>query len=281
MKVADVMTPRSEVVTAELPGTRDDVLAHFQERSFSSVPVVKLTDGEEAFRGLVSRDDLIERPDEDQLAMLMRDVPTTTKETSIEDLARLMREGGTRRVPVVDGELEGIVTLTDVLRAVADGAVDVDATAGSVATRDVNATYVETPLTVVERELYFANVPYAVVLDEEGDMTGIITEVDVIAVSEVVEGEADTGESIADEDDDWMWEGIKAVGNRYLPTRSVEFPKAPVSEFMTEDVVTVSQRKSVADVARLMIGNDVEQIPLVSGDELVGIVRDVHLLEAI
>ena len=281
MKVADAMTPRSEVVTAELPGTRDDVLAHFQERSFSSVPVVKPAEDAEEYRGLVSRDDLIERPDEDQLALLMRDVPTTTADTGIEALARLMREQDTRRVPVVDGTLEGIVTITDVVRAIADGEVDVDATAGSVASRDVNATYRETPLTVVERELYFANVPYAVVLDESGDMDGIITEVDVIAVAEVVEGEDDTGESLADEDDDWMWEGIKAVGNRYLPTRNVEFPTAPVSEFMTEDVITVSQRKPIGDVARLMIGNDVEQIPLVSGDELVGIVRDVDLLEAI
>jgi len=40
MKVADAMTPRSDVVTAELPGTRGDVLEHFQERAFSSVPVV-------------------------------------------------------------------------------------------------------------------------------------------------------------------------------------------------------------------------------------------------
>ena len=281
MKVADAMTPRSEVVTAELPGTRDDVLAHFQERSFSSVPVVKPADGGEEFRGLVSRDDLIERPDEDQLALLMREVPTTTKDTSMDDLARLMREETTRRVPVVDGELEGIVTITDVIRAVADGEVDVDATAGSIASRDVNATYEETPLTVVERELFYANVPYAVVLDGTGEMTGIITEVDVIAVAEVVEGEDDTGESLADEDDDWMWEGIKAVGNRYLPTRNVEFPTDPVKEFMTDEVVTVSQRKPAEDVARLMLGNDIEQVPLVSGDQLVGIVRDVDLLEAI
>ena len=281
MKVADAMTPRSEVVTAELPGTRDDVLAHFQERSFSSVPVVKMVDGREEFRGLVSRDDLIERADEDQLALLMREVPTTTQDTDIDALARLMREEETRRVPVVDGELEGIVTLTDVVRAIADGEVDADATAGSVASRDVNTTYTETPLTVVERELYFANVPYAVVLDEEGEMAGVITEVDVIAVAEVVEGEDDTGESLADEDDDWMWEGIKAVGNRYLPTRNVEFPVGPVREYMTDDVITVSQRKTVEEVAQLMIGNDVEQIPLVSGDELVGIVRDVDLLEAI
>jgi len=282
MKVADAMTPRESVVTAELPGTRDDVLAHFQERSFSSVPVVKVTDdGKEEFRGLISRHDLIERAEENQLAILMREVPTTTADASIEDLARLMREEETRRVPVVDGELEGIITVTDVVRAIADGELDVDATAGSVATRDVNTVYCETPLTVAHRELYFANVPYAIVLDDEGDMTGIITEVDVIDVAEVVEGEDETGESLADQDDDWMWEGIKAVGNRYLPTRNVEFPDAPVSEFMTEDVVTVSQRKTVGNVARLMIGNDVEQVPLVSGDELVGVVRDVDLLEAV
>jgi len=213
MKVADAMTPRSEVVTAELPGTRDDVLAHFQERSFSSVPVVKPADGGEEFRGLVSRDDLIERPDEDQLALLMREVPTTTKDTSMDDLARLMREETTRRVPVVDGELEGIVTITDVIRAVADGEVDVDATAGSIASRDVNATYEETPLTVVERELFYANVPYAVVLDGTGEMTGIITEVDVIAVAEVVEGEDDTGESLADEDDDYVQLSAKRLAH--------------------------------------------------------------------
>jgi CBS domain-containing protein len=30
-----------------------------------------------------------------------------------------------------------------------------------------------------------------------------------------------------------------------------------------------------------MLSNDIEQIPLLSGDELVGIVRDVDLLEAL
>ena len=31
----------------------------------------------------------------------------------------------------------------------------------------------------------------------------------------------------------------------------------------------------------MMISNDIEQIPLVSGDELVGVVRDINLLEAL
>ena len=281
MNVGEAMTPRSEVVTVELPGTRDDVLEYLQERSFSSVPVVKNTDGTEEFRGLISRDDLIENPDEDQLAMLMRDVPTTTQDTTIEEAAALMVSEGARRVPVVDGELEGIVTVTDVVRAIADGEAAGDAEVGDIASRDVNTTYDGAPLTVAERELYYANLPYAVVLDEEGEMDGVLTEVDIIDVARVVEGEDDTGDSIADEDDDWKWESIKAVGKRYLPTRNVEIPAAPVEEFMTSSVVTVSGEKTAKEAAQMMLRNDIEQIPLMNGDRLTGIVRDVNLLEAI
>ncbi|WP_433628800.1 CBS domain-containing protein [Halomicrococcus sp. NG-SE-24] len=281
MNVAEAMTPRSDVVTVELPGTRDDVLEYLQERSFSSVPVVKETDEGETYRGLISRDDLIENPDEDQLAILMREVATTTQDATVEEVAALMLEEGTRRVPVVDGRLEGIVTVTDVVRAIADGDADGDTEVGELASRDVNTVYVETPLTVAERELFYANLPYAIVLDEEGEMDGVLTEVDIIDVAQVVEGEDDTGGSIADEDDDWMWEGIKSVGHSYIPTRNVRIPSAPVEEFMTGDVVTVTERKTARDVARTMLRHDIEQVPLVQGDELVGVVRDVNLLEAL
>jgi CBS domain-containing protein len=281
MNVADAMTPRSEVVMAELPGTRDEALAHFQKGSFSSMPVVKHGDDGEEFRGLVSRNDMIERPDEDQLALLVREVPTTTEGASLEELARLMLEEDTRRVPVVDGRLEGIVTITDVIRAIADGAVETDASAGDLASRDLNTTYAGTPLAVAEREIHYANDPYTIVLDDDGEMIGVLTEVDVIEVAEVVEGEDATGDSIAGEDDEWMWEGIKAVGNRYLPTRNVEIPDGPMREFMTADVVTVSARKSVREVAQSMITHDIEQTPLLDGGELVGIVRDVDLLSAV
>lgn len=279
MNVADAMTPREDVVTVSLPGTRDDLLEYLQERAFSAVPVVKPGDGGEQYRGLISRDDLIERPEEDQLAMLMRDVPTTTEEVSITAVASLMVTSNTRRVPVVDDDqLNGIVTVTDVVRAIADGQQDGDTEVGELARRDVNTTYVKTPLSVAEREIAFAKVPYTVVLDDDGEMTGVLTEVDIVGVARVVEGEDDTGDSIADEDDDWKWESIKAVGNTYLPTRNVEIPVEPVHEFMTADVVTVTGHRVAREAAQKMLRNDIEQIPLVSGDELVGIVRDVDLL---
>ena len=282
MNVADAMTPRSDVVTVELPGTRDDILEYLQERAFSSVPVVKPGEDGERYRGLISRDDLIERPEEDQLAMLMRDVPTTTSDATVPEVASLMVESGTRRVPVVeDGRLEGIVTVTDVVRAIADGQADGDTGVGELARRDVNTTYKGTPLPVAEREISHAQVPYSVVLGDDGEMAGVLTEVDVIEVARVVEGEDKTGDSMAADDDDWKWESIKAVGSRYLPTRNVRIPAEPVREFMTAEVVTVSGKRTSREAAQTMLSEGIEQIPLVSGDELVGIVRDVDLLSAL
>ena len=282
MHVADAMTPRETLVTVDLPGTRDDVLTYLQDHGFSSVPVVKETDGEEVYRGLVSRDDLIERPDEDQLALLMQDVPTIGSDADIKAAADLMVSERARRVPVVDGEdLVGIITVTDIVRAIAREEVAGDTAVGELATSEINTTYVETPLTVAEREIYYANVPYTVVLDEEGSMTGMLTEVDIVEIARVVEGEDDTGESIAEQDSKWAWEGIKAVGNRYFPTRNVEIPTEPVAEIMTSELVTIGKTKTAADAARAMITNEIEQIPLLSGGELVGIVRDLDLLEGV
>jgi len=257
------------------------VLEYLQERAFSSVPVIKQTDEGEQFRGLVSRDALIDQPDEDQLALLVEEVPTITADATIQAAAELMLADGERRVPVVDGRLEGIVTITDVVHAIANGDVDGKTEVGGLARSDINCLYVETPLTVAERELSHAEVPYGVVLDDEGEMTGMVTEVDIIEVARVVEGEDDTGDSIANQDDDWAWEGIKAVSGRYMPTRNVEIPVEAVREFMTDDVVTVSKRRTAREAAQLMMEHDIEQIPLVSGDELVGIVRDIDLLEGL
>jgi IMP dehydrogenase len=281
MNVADAMTPRSDVVTVELPGTRDDVLEYLQERAFSSVPVIKETDDGEEFRGIVSRDALINHPDEDQLALLIEDAPTVTADTTIEDVAALMVAESARRIPVVDGRLEGIITITDVIRAIATGEVDGDRTVDELARRDVNCVYGGTPLPVAESELDYAEVPYGIVLGEDGTMCGMLTEVDIIDVARVVEGEAETGENMASDDDDWKWESVKAVGGRYMPTRNVEIPSEPVREFMTGDVLTVSKRETAQDAAQLMIEHDIEQIPLISGDDLVGIVRDIDLLEGL
>ncbi|MFB6254105.1 MAG: CBS domain-containing protein [Halobacteriaceae archaeon] len=282
MKVADIMTPRSETVTVELPGTRDDALNYLQEQRFSSIPVVKETESGEIYRGLITREDLIEEPDEDQLALLMKEVPTIKTDDTIVDVANLIVSEKSRRIPVVENDkLQGIITVTDIINAIATGELDGEKEVGSVTSNTVNTVYQDTPLIPAEREISFANVPYAVVLDNHGEMVGMLTEVDILDVARVVEGEAETGASIANEDDEWMWEGIKAVGNRYLPTRNVEIPNEPVNNFMTEEVITVSGNRTIEETAQIMIREDIEQVPLVRANDLTGIVRDVDLVQSL
>ncbi len=280
MRVEEAMTPRSELVTATVPGSREDVLRILQERSFSSVPIVRETEDGDVFRGLISRERLIEEPDEEQISMLLEAVEPIHPSASIGELANHMLETGARRVPVVDGGLSGIITITDVVAAIAGGAVDVDATVGSVAGRAVHTVFEETPILAAERSIYYGDVNYAVVIDAAGDMTGIVTEADIVDVAEVVEGEEGTGDSIANQDSEWAWEGIKGVGNRMLPTRNVEFPDDPVATIMSDDVVTISRRRTVAEAAQEMVRHDVEQVPVIAGGKLAGILCDMHLLEA-
>ncbi|RRJ29149.1 CBS domain-containing protein [Halocatena pleomorpha] len=282
MDVTDAMTPREELVTVSLPGSRDAALEHLRKREFSSVAVVKEENSDETFRGLISREALIENPDEDQLALLVEEGPTTSSDASLETLAEMMVETGARRVPVVNGSgLNGIVTITDVIGAIAEGAADGERQVSELATRSVNGIYSGSPLRVAEQELRYADTPYAVVIDDAAEPVGILTDADLIAVAEIVEGEDDTGGAMAGDDDEWMWEGIKTVGNRYYPTRNVEFPDGTVADYMSDDLVTVSRTQTAREAAQLMVRHDIEQIPLMSGGELLGIVQDMDLLHAV
>jgi len=284
MNVAEIMTPRESLVTATLPGSREDVLDRLQDNEFSSVPVVNGDTG--SFRGLVSRERLIADPEEDQLALLAEDVPTVTEDTTLAELAALIVETRERRLPVLaDGDegsrLAGIVTITDLVRAIARGDVSGDGAVSELASRRINCVHEGTPLPAAERELSYADEAYGVVLDDDGEPIAMLTEVDLLEAASVVEGEASTGDSLADEDDDWKWEGIKAVGARYLPTRNVELPTEPVASFATVDLITATGSLTATEAARLLVSNDIEQLPVMSGGELTGIVRDIDLLEAI
>ena len=284
MDVADAMTPQADLQTVSLPGGRADALSHLQRGGFSAVPVVKTTDGTETYRGLVSRQDLLDAPEEDQLALLLREVETVRPETPLTEAVSIMRSG-TRRLPVTatgdETQLVGILTVTDAIRAVARGKLTAEGTCGDVATARVVTTHTGTPLSVADRQLRLARESYALSLDDEGSMAGILTETDVLSVGRIVEGEMETGHSMADTDDEWKWERIKGVGGRHLPTRNVELPAEPVAHFQTSDVETVSGRRSVQEAARSLLRVDAEQLPLMDGGTVVGVVRDTDLLEVV
>lgn len=67
-----------------------------------------------------------------------------------------------------------------------------------------------------------------------------------------------------------------------LSNKLEEIKNDPVSQYMTEDVITVSEEEKDIHVADLMIRNQINRVPVVDQDGmLTGIVRRIDLLGAL
>ena len=117
MLVKRVMSKK--VVSVSVPGSREKVLDLMRKENKAVLPVIK--EDNNKLVGVVTRSDLINNPDEEQIAMLMsRNLIVASPDDDVKDAARIMIENDVRRVPVVndDGELVGIITSFDFLAAV-------------------------------------------------------------------------------------------------------------------------------------------------------------------
>ena len=110
-----------------------------------------------------------------------RPVITASPTTSIRDLAGVLLMEGFTGLPVADdkGEVMGIVTELDLVRALREKKSLDDTTADQIMTRDVKSVDVQTPMNLVMDVLeteHFIRVP----VTENGKLVGIISRRDVI-----------------------------------------------------------------------------------------------------
>ena len=115
MLVQDYMT--SDVVHIEIPGNRDDVLKILKRTGISGVPVIK----SKKLVGIITRKDLLRKPEETQLGLLMTAKPITiAPDADIRDAARLLFTHRIRRLPVVENnKLTGLLSVADLIHAIA------------------------------------------------------------------------------------------------------------------------------------------------------------------
>ena len=110
----------SDVVHVDIPGNRDDVLKILKRTGISGVPVIK----NKKIVGIITRKDLDKAelhglgnvPVSDYMT---EGVLTVSPDASVSEAHRMMVLYNIGRLPVVeaDGSLAGIVTRTDMLRA--------------------------------------------------------------------------------------------------------------------------------------------------------------------
>ena len=278
MIVSEIMTDKP--IVAEVPGTRTDILKLLVRENITGVPVIKHSD--KTLIGFVTRQDIFNRPEEEQLALLIRrDYPTISPDSDVKDAARLIVENGVRHIPVVeDGRLAGIVTPKDLLIVVEKNN---DMTPVIEIERSTCAPIYEgSPLSVALITLKVANVTALPVLDENARLTGIITDRDIFNQS-VVDGSvvmSDLG--LSQDVENWSWEGLRNVMKLWYEVSKVELPNLSVREVMVRNPTSVFSKTPASEAARIMRKNDFGQLPLRGArDNLIGMIYDTDVISTI
>lgn len=275
--VADIMT--NVPIVAEVPGSRSDAINIMVRNKLTGVPVVRASDGK--LVGIVSRKDVFNKFDEEQLSLIMKkDIITVTPDVSIKDVAKIFVERRIHRIPVIeDGRLVGIITPTDLLDEVRN--LKTSMTAENVMKNTTCVTaFVDNPLSYIIASMRVSGVTAFPVLDAKGQLVGIITDrdlfidqtKDVQALKEM--GLDETNQSLA---------GYRNVLPLFYVATDKNIPEEHiVKDFMVKDPVTVFKKASLSEVAKIMKQNDFGQIPVHGNkNELVGMIYDVDVLTAL
>ncbi len=267
-----------DVVSVEIPGNRDDVLKILKRTGISGVPVIK--DGQ--IVGIITRKDLLRKPDETQLGLLMTPDPITIgPDATIADAARVMIRHGIRRLPVVeDRRLVGLLSVSDLILAIAQMKCTIPIR--DAYTSQTFAIWEETPLTVVGRVMEISGFDAIPILDADNTLRGIISERDLIRNSVIEDSVGVSDFSNGTDDDEWTWESIRDNHTLSYSISKVQIPKKPVKHAMVKNVIAVPLNAEVSECALKMKRARVDQLPVINGDKrLVAMLFDRDLIRVL
>lgn len=273
-KIMDIMV--KDVAYVTVPGTRESIMETFKEKNVSDVPVVK----NGRIVGIVTREDLLKNPNEEQIALLMKRNPITINpEDDIKEAARLILSHKVRRLPVVvDEKLIGIVTVADIIKVMAEMDYNdpIDKYMGDI----TPSLWEEMPLSVAGRIMELAKVRAAPVLDSELNLVGIITDRDLINAAVIEDKMEFSSLSLGSDEDAWKWECMKDTMKLYYSVSKIKLPPKLVKDVMIKDVEAVTKSATISKCARKMSKGKFDQLPVVSTKgNLVGMLIDQDLLK--
>ncbi|MFX1563870.1 MAG: CBS domain-containing protein [Promethearchaeota archaeon] len=277
MLVKEIM--KTEFPRAIIPGTRGSVLQLMTEHGTNAIPLLKKDSDELA--GIVTRLDLMRKPNEDQLALLMdRDPPVISATDEVEDAVRILLEKSIRRLPVVDKKrnLKGMLTVHQVIRKV----ISVDYADEPIAPfvqHRITCVWENTPIRTAYTIMRLAGVEVLPVLSEKSDLVGVISVSDIINLSEIVRESRSTSVSAASEGTDWSWDATAIL---YIATNELQLPDKRVVDVMVRGIVTTFEQATIGEVVKNMRRSDIDQLPVTNAKgELCGIIRDTDILRII
>lgn len=276
MLVKEIMA--KDIISVHVPGNRANALEIMRKKKVSGLPVVK--NGTDQLVGVVTRTDLVENPDEEQIALIMtRDIVTASPDDSVKHVADKMIKNNIRRVPIVDnGSLVGLVTASDLVNK-ALWKMEIQDPAEDYMIQTIPTSWEGTPLNVAFEIMRYYKLKVLLGLNNDGKLSGILTETDFIEESEVVSERTVHNTSVGTEGDKWSWDSKSVL---YVIKNHLKFSDKKIKDVEKSELVIVTTKTSVQECANKMRQRNIEQIPVIDVEgDLVGLVRAVDLIKAI
>jgi CBS domain-containing protein/ribosome-associated translation inhibitor RaiA len=258
MDIADIAT--REFVEVDANKRLGKVRSIFERENPKGIIVTD--DGE--YAGVITQRQLIQSHIEDdaKARAMMRSAPKIERTDDVREVARVLVEGGTKVAPVFEGdELWGIVSEDDILEAVLE---NLDAlTVEQIYTEDVVTVTEDANVGQVVNLLRKHGISRLPVLDDDGQLTGMVTRHDVVDVV------------------------IRDMNKATRGDRSGEIERMldlPVYDVMSSPVETVTLTESVRDAVARMLENDFAGLVMTpEGDDstVVGVLTKTDVLRAL
>ena len=272
-------TMSKNVVCVSVPGNREKVLDLMRKENKAVLPVVK--EDTNILVGLVTRSDLINNPDEEQIAMLMsRDLVTVNPSDDVVVAAQKMIENNVRRVPVVsdEGELVGIITSFDLVSK-ALTKIEINDAVEDYMITTVPTTWNKAPLNVAFETMNQFGLKSVLALDDDAKLVGILTETDFISEIEIISERSEHSSTVGTEGDKWSWDSTSVL---YIEKNHLKVSDKVVGDVAVGNVEVANSKTKVSDCAKKMKSLNIEQIPVIGVEgDLVGLVRASDLIKAL
>lgn len=263
MDIADIATQDYTEVDAE--ERLGKVRALFEDDNPKGVIVTRAGGAE--YEGVITQKQLLSSHIEDDtraitIANPSGNAPRLDRTENVRDVARKLVEGGTKIAPVFEADqLWGVVTEDHILEAVLDS---LDAlTVEQIYTADVVTVSEDDTVGTIINRLREHGISRLPVLDEDGDLTGVVTTYDLVR---------------------FVTRDIEKTTRGDRRGEVERMLDLPVSDVMSEPVETIRPDDSVESAVRTMLENDYAGLVVTTENEpdtVAGVLTKTDVLRAL
>ncbi|MEN6379000.1 MAG: CBS domain-containing protein [Methanofastidiosum sp.] len=261
-----------------IPSDRALAIETMKKNDISELIVFK--EGTDTFLGIININDILSKPEEEQLALIMRrEIPVINKKDNIEKVISLFLSGDFYYLPIVDnGNVIGIISLKQLLPLVSKKYKLKKSIAEYIDHNYFMSVWEKTPTYIASKVMLNFKVSFLGVLDEKGKFVGLLDTTDMIRSGEIISGitESDATKGESGDDWDWNWKSSVLIGtsNFYLPNK-------PVSNYLKKEYSTINENLSISQAIETLQKDGTRYIAVIGEDNaLIGILRDVDILKA-